>query len=160
MFLIVLTEDGHLITYDINLERRFVQHHEERHLPGEDSGSNSEMSIPSSKKKPIRKAGNPDDSKAKYRNLHKLYEYKPKQPQVIDLRRQTGAGHEVRFESFLSYNHKSEKYIIVADSEGYLLIFRCKGDKGGNAEFKARVFSGSKSAILGMSRNLNNVLFV
>ena len=71
----------------------------------------------------------------------------------------------MRYDQFLYYSNKGDKIIVVSDTQGYFTVLRGykikKASHGGMFEvIKTRLYSGSKSPILGMSRHQHNVLFV
>jgi hypothetical protein len=59
---------------------------------------------------------------------------------VTDLNRFVNQNAKVAFDHFLMYYHKSDKYLVASDSEGFLTILKFKGDKGGATDYLKRVF--------------------
>jgi CobQ-like glutamine amidotransferase family enzyme len=96
----------------------------------------------------------------KYKSLMKLYEYKAKSPWVFDLTAAEAAKQDITFDSFITFLSKGDKYIMVADSHGYITTFKGRGEKVSGFEKKNRIFTGFKGPILSMNRHLSSVLFV
>lgn len=137
MFIVALTKDGFLYVYEVVLERKFP-------APGsmdEEARKNSG----SGRRQKQAQSSMIDDTNTlgKYKSLMKLYEYKTKAPWIFDMNKGMGSEEEQRtYDSFITVLSKGDKYIMVADSQGYVTTFKGRGDKLSGFDKKNRVFTG------------------
>jgi hypothetical protein len=103
----------------------------------------------------------PSNEGGRYKILLKMYEYRAQKPLKIELSKfSSSPANLVNFEQFIVHMHKGDKYVLVGDSDGYIIIFKCKAEKGITLEYKTRIYTGSKESIINFSRHHHNVLFV